>query len=224
MLELPVASCPECPLGTSGRCAFVPRKVPAGTQLWPQGEVPPELVFVKSGLLASSATDASGQELGAAVRGPRSLLGFEALRGQPSRSAVEALTDTVVCSATATTVKQQAGLHGVSDPGDVGPNASALLQLALDELLRVERDGDLRSGSALSRVARFVMSWGNLIASGQHAPFSKRHVATLLGLRPETLSRCFRALKTAGVISDGRDVRVLDMARLEQFAKGDLAH
>lgn len=225
MLELPVASCPECPLGSSGRCAFVPRKVPAGTQLWPQGEVPPELVFVKSGLLASSATDAAGQELGAAVRGPRSLLGFEALRSQPSRAAVEALTDTVVCSATATTVKQHAGLNGsgFGESAEIAQSASALLQLTLDELLRVERDGDLRSGSALSRVARFVMSWGNLIASGQHAPFSKRHVATLLGLRPETLSRCFRALKAAGVISDGRDVRVLDAVRLEQFAKGDLA-
>ena len=88
MLDAPIPSCTECPLGATGGCAFIPRKLPAGTQLWPQGEVPRELVFVKSGLLALSATDSAGQELGAAVRGPRSLLGFESLRGLAARSSL----------------------------------------------------------------------------------------------------------------------------------------
>ena len=207
MLDAPIASCTECPLGGSGGCAFIARRVPAGTQLWLQGEVPAELVLVKSGLLAMSATDSAGQELGAAVRGPRSLLGFESLRGQQARASVEALTDTVVCTS-----------------ARLPASASALLQLTVDELLRAGRDGDLRSGSAVSRVARFVLDSGSLIASGQHAPFSKRHVAALLGLRPETMSRCLRALKNAGVIASDRDVRILDEPRLRELARGAPLH
>jgi CRP-like cAMP-binding protein len=200
--------------------------VTAGTQLWQQGEVPPELVFVKSGLLASSATDSAGQELGASVRGPRSLLGFESLRGQPARAAVEALADTVVCTATPTTLRQHTGLQGsgYGDAAELAANASAMLQLTLDELCRIERDGDLRSGSAISRVARFISSYGDLIASGQQAPFSKRHVATLLGLRAETLSRCLRQLKTTGVIGEGPGIQVLDAPKLEQLSRGELTH
>lgn len=163
--------------------------------------------MVKSGLLAMSATDSAGQELGAAVRGPRSLLGFESLRGQQARASVEALTDTVVCTS-----------------ARLPASASALLQLTVDELLRAGRDGDLRSGSAVSRVARFVLDSGSLIASGQHAPFSKRHVAALLGLRPETMSRCLRALKNAGVIASDRDVRILDEPRLRELARGAPLH
>ena len=209
-------------MGPNSGCAFVPRKVSVGTQLWSQGEVPSELIFVKSGLLAMSATDSAGQELGAAVRGPRSLLGFESLRGQMARASVETLTDAVVCSATPVTVRQRTGLQGTGfgSSAELAASASALLQLTLDELLRVERDGDLRSGSAVSRVARFILSSGALIASGQHAPFSKRHVAALLGLRAETMSRCLRQLKTAGVITSGRQVRILDEARLRECARG----
>lgn len=222
MLEEPVGKCLDCPLGANGDCAFAPRTLPAGAQLWLQGEVPNELIFVKSGLLGVSTTDLAGLELGTGVRGPRSLLGFESLRAQPARASVESLTEAVVCWATPAAVHQRAGLYGVgSGPiQDIAFNAAALLQLTLDELLRVERDGDLRSGSALSRVARFILSSGALIASGQHAPFSKRHVAALLGLRPETMSRCLRALKTAKLITAGREVRVLDEARLRELARG----
>ena len=42
MIEHPISACGECPMSTNGSCAFVPRKVPAGTQLWAQGEVPRE--------------------------------------------------------------------------------------------------------------------------------------------------------------------------------------
>lgn len=222
MLDAPVHTCSECPLGSSGDCAFIPRRVPAGTQLWPQGDVPRELIFVKSGLLAMSSTDASGQELGTAVRGPRSLLGFESLRGQAARASVDALTDVAVCAATPTTVRQRTGLQasGYGPSASLAASASALLQLTLDELLRVERDGDLRTGSAVSRVARFILSSGGLIASGQQAPFSKRHVAALLDLRPETMSRCLKALKTAGAIGPGRDVAILDEPMLREFARG----
>lgn len=218
MLDAPVASCSECPLGAHGACAFIPRKVTAGTQLWQQGEVPRDVLFIKRGLLAMTATDSAGQELGAAVRGPRALVGLEALRHQPARATLEALTDAVVCTATPATVLQCTGRQGIGSSDQQAANTAALWQLTLDELLRVERDGELRSGPANSRVARFLLVSGELIASGHHGPFSKRHVAALLGLRPETFSRCLRALHDAGLIASGREVRVLDEAGLREVA------
>ena len=220
MLDSPaVPSCLECPLGAFGGCAFTSRRVARGTQLWSQGEVPPEVIFVKSGVLGLSTSDASGAEVATAVRGPRSLLGFEALRGQSASSSMEALTDSVVCMASPLTVWQNAGLRSSGAAGSPHSAAStnALFQLTLDELLRLGRDSERRSGSAMARVARFLGEHGDLITTRRHAPFSKRHVASLLGLRPETFSRCLRVLEAAGVISRGPDLRVLDSSRLQDF-------
>ncbi len=219
MLDAPVASCAECPLGAQSVCAFVPRKLTAGTQLWQQGEVPGELVFIKRGLLARSAIDPAGRELATAVRGPRSLLGVEALRGQPARASMEALTDATVCAATPATVRQSTGMmdSGHGHLPAQSANTRALWQLTVDELLRVERDFELRCGSAASRVARFILVSGGLIASGGRGAFSKRHVAALLDLRPETVSRCLRTFASAGLIVSGRAVRILDAPGLQEL-------
>lgn len=103
MLDSPVHGCSDCPLNSQGRCPFVARRVPAGTTLWSQSDVPREIVFVKDGLVSITANDATGHEVMSAVRGPRALLGFEALRNRPARGAVDALTDVQVCSAEPTT-------------------------------------------------------------------------------------------------------------------------
>lgn len=223
MLENPVHECHDCPLNSGGRCPFVNRRIPAGTTLWSQGDVPREVVFVKDGLVSLTSNDATGHEVLSAVRGPRALLGFEALRNQPARGAVDALTDVQVCSAEPTTVRHWVGLAegAVSPPTrDVSASATTLLNLALDELDRTTRDIDLRSGPALSRVARFLLASSKLIDAGRQAPFSKQHVAQLLGIRAETMSRCLKKLQTAGLIESGRTVKIRDTERLAEVARG----
>lgn len=224
MLDLPVHECTECPLNSHGRCPFVTRKVNAGTALWNQGDVPREVVFVKDGLVSISSSDATGHEVMSAVRGPRSLLGFEGLRVQPSRGAVDAITDAHLCTADASVVRQWAGLDSTSSTQREAPatqtSATSLLSLALDELERTARDLDLRSGPALSRVARFLLASAKLIDAGRQAPFSKQHVAQLLGIRAETMSRCLKKLQTAGVIESGRTVKIRDAERLAETARG----
>lgn len=210
MLDAAITSCAECSLGAEGACPFVPRKVAAGTALWQQGEVPRELLFVKRGLLARSTSDAAGRELGTGVRGPRSLLGVEALRGQAARASIEALTDAIVCAATPQTLRQSTGAQSAT--------TRALWQLTVDELLRVERDFELRCGAAASRVARFILLSGGLIVSGRRGAFSKRHVAALLDLRPETVSRCLRAFASDGLIAPGLEVRIIDAPGLQEIA------
>jgi CRP-like cAMP-binding protein len=199
--------------------------VPAGTTLWSQGDVPREVVFVKDGLVSLTSNDATGHEVLSAVRGPRALLGFEALRNQPARGAVDALTDVQVCSAEPTTVRHWVGLVDGSTappPRDVSASATTMLNLALDELDRTTRDIDLRSGSALGRVARFLLASAKLIDAGRQAPFSKQHVAQLLGIRAETMSRCLKKLQTAGLIESGRTVKIRDAERLAEVARGNV--
>lgn len=214
MLRDSVRNCEECPLGPTTACRFKPKKLEAGTQAWGQGDDELPLLFVKEGVLGVSASDAEGRELMAGVRGPRSMLGLEALRDQPARATVVALTEATVCSATPRTLKPQLSLS----------ETTTLLDFALDELTQATRDADLRTGPALSRVARFLLRYGSLLAPGRRAPFSKRHVAALLDVRPETMSRCLRTLAEAGLITSTRAVGVKDAVKLESVASGHLLH
>jgi CRP-like cAMP-binding protein len=199
MIDEPVARCSECVVNGAGRCPFTTRTVQAGERLWMQGDVPREVLFVKDGLVSLSTTEPSGEESLSAVRGPRSLLG------------TEALTDVTVCASAPTSIAQW-----------VGPAtpASALVGLLVDEHSRHTRDANLRTGPSLARLARFLLEFSKLVEGGRKAPFSKQHVARILGMRAETLSRCLRQLVDAGVIESGRHVRVRDSNRLATIARG----
>jgi CRP/FNR family transcriptional regulator, cyclic AMP receptor protein len=213
MFELPVHACTDCALNGSGRCPFVNKKIKAGQTFWMQGDVPRELFFVKDGLVTLSSTEPSGTETLSTVRGPRSLVGTEALQGRPSPVNVEALTDVTVCAADANTVQRW---MGPATP------AATLLGLTLDELNRNARDLNFRSGPSLARVARFLLEYARLIDAGRQAPFSKQHVARLLGMRAETLSRCLRQLVDDKLIESGRHVSILDVEKLTQVARGSV--
>ncbi len=208
MLHPAVPSCDQCALGACPPCRYKPRAIDRGERLWAQGDQPAAVIFVKEGVLGLSATDANGRELSAGVRGPRSMLGLEGLSQQPARSSVVALTPAVVCSLPATEVRTNLSLR----------EATTLLDLALDELAQSARDAALRVGPAISRVARFILDYGALCVPGARAPFSKRHIAELLDLRAETMSRSLRVLVDAGLIRPG--LRVCDEAALEAVAQG----
>ncbi|MBL8921405.1 MAG: Crp/Fnr family transcriptional regulator [Myxococcaceae bacterium] len=216
MFEKPVESCAACPLHAGGRCVFVPRKVSAGERLWEQGEVPPEVAFVQSGTVALTATDAEGGHWWNGVRGPKSLLGVEAIQGRPARARAEVVTDASLCTVDPVALRLQVGADG--SPPQYPELTSALVPLLLEELDRRSEETQGRSGTALARVARFILEHSEVVESGQRGPFSKRHVASMLGIRPETMSRCLAALTKDNVITVGRHISVNDRARLEAIA------
>jgi CRP-like cAMP-binding protein len=198
-----------------GRCRFVQRKISAGELLFEQGDVPSEVTFVQKGTVALTAKDASGASWWNGVRGPRSLIGIEAIQGRPARAKAQVVTDSEICSADPIALKVQLD---ASAAGGLSEVAAALLPLLLDELDRRSEEMQGRSGSALARVARFILEHSEVVAGGQRGPFSKRHVASMLGIRPETMSRCLAALTREGVITADRTVTVNDRARLEAIA------
>ena len=212
MLRRRVDNCADCELFHGSRCVFAPRAVKADSVLNSQGTVPSEVGFIKSGIVAVSATNVAGEQTWGAVRGPRSLLGFEALEGEKSQCEIRALTEVEMCSATVPTVKFMLG----SPDG-----ARRLFGLTLTEVLEQRRDVDFRSGSAEARVARFALACERLIGHGSGRPISKARVAALVGIRPETLSRILRRFSAHGLLDSKSGIRVLKRAALATLADGD---
>lgn len=212
MLRRPVHDCNDCELKVAGKCVFARKKFTADTVLVAQGALPTEIGFVRSGVISMSAVSGDGEQTWGAVRGPRSLLGVEAVEGTPSACEVRTLTEVEICAATVPVVKTWLGSTGA---------ARTLFNLTLTELLEQRRDVDFRTGSIQARVARFALAYERLIGTNDvHRPLSKARVAGLMGMRPETLSRVLRRFSTRGILDSASGMRVLDRAALEALAEG----
>lgn len=212
MFKDPVDQCQTCELGRAGACPFTPRLVSRDAVVSTQGEITGEVGFVKSGILVMSTVGSRGDEQRVSVRGPRSVVGLEALEGQTAAEEVRALTDVVLCRSEVARVKRWAS---------AGPAANALLQLAITELALRRAEVDLRQGPAISRVARFALAYANLVQSGRGKHFSKERVARMLGMRPETFSRILRKLSDQRLIDSKVGIKVLDAPALERMSQTD---
>jgi CRP/FNR family cyclic AMP-dependent transcriptional regulator len=212
----PVTDCNTCTLGvaSAGRCRFTPSAREAGASLCAQGERPRTVYFVKEGFVALSAVSPKGSELVLTLRGPTSLLCSEAMTNEPSAYEVRALSRVKLC-----------GIAGDAMSQWVGPERSparVVLDLVLAES-RMQRDEvNFRQGDCMSRVARFALAHAKFLADRPNA-VRKQVVARLLGMRPETLSRCLTRLEQDGVVDASRGVKVLDQRRLAAIAMEDVA-
>jgi CRP-like cAMP-binding protein len=212
----PVTDCQACSLGiaSQGRCRLTPTARESGATLCAQGERPRTVYFIKEGFVALSAVSPRGTELVLTLRGPTSLLCTEALQGEPSPFEVRALSRVKLC-----------GISGDAMGQWIGPEKSPA-RVVLDLLLaesRMQRDEvNWRQGDCLSRVARFALAHARFLADRPNA-VRKQVVARLLGMRPETLSRCLTRLERDGVLDASRGVRVLDARRLAAIALEDTA-
>ena len=212
MLRLPVHDCGDCELGAAGACVFARKTVEPDALIILQGAVSAEVSFVRRGVIALSTVSRSGDQTWAAVRGPRSLLGVEAVTGATSACEVRALTEVEICSATVPVVKTWLDSAG---------GARALFDLTLTELLEHRRDVNFQTGTAEARVARFAISCERYIATAsRERPLSKARVAALVGMRPETLSRVLHRFSERGYLDSSAGVRVLNRAALEALAEG----
>jgi CRP-like cAMP-binding protein len=212
MLRRPVHDCGDCELNAGGKCVFARKTLEPDALIVPQGAVPTEVGFVRRGMIALSTVSRSGDQTWGAVRGPRSLLGVEAVSGSPSACEVRALTEVEICAATVPVVKSWLGSVG---------GARTLFDLTLIELLEHRRDVDFQTGTAEARVARFALACERYIGTGSRVrPLSKARVAALVGMRPETLSRVLHRFSERGYLDSSSGVRVLDREALEALAEG----
>jgi len=175
---------------------------------------PRNVYFVKEGFVSLSSVSPRGSELLLSLRGPSSLLCTEALQDEASSYEVRALSRVKVC-----------GISGDAMTQWIGPEKSAarvVLGLLLGESRQQRDEVNWRQGDCLSRVARFALAHARFLADRPNA-VRKQVVARLLGMRPETLSRCLTRLEKDGVVDASRGVRVLDQRRLAALAMEDNA-
>ena len=211
MSEAAVSSCAICPLGqlTRARCPFTPVQRPAQAIICREGEYHSAVYWIRDGLVLLGTVEGRGFERSLTFRGPRSLLCVEALRHEASTFDVRALSLVKLCSCSASEL-----LGAIASDGSV---AHAFVDLLLAELKNRRGDEQWRSGSSLSRVAHFVLAYG--ADRSVLSYFQKQTAAGLLGMRPETFSRCIRQLTSAQVIGkDWRHLAILDRQRLETLA------
>ena len=206
-LAAAVSSCEDCVIGkaASRRCPFVAQQLPARSVVCSQGELPGRVIFVRDGLLALASTDSVGGEGGLTLRGPRSLLCLEALLGLPAPTEIRALSDVKLCCLSSGRLMQWVGPE--SSPG------RAMVALLLSELHQRQQDLGWLQGKSLTRLARYLLARDLWPEDGR--PLRKQTLARLLGMRPETLSRCLRQLVARGVIDAGREHRVRDVTALK---------
>lgn len=79
---------------------------------------------------------------------------------------------------------------------------------------------ELKSTSSLERLARYIMARAEADGNKSttlHIPYEKQTLASLLGIKPETLSRAFRRLEEHGVELAGRTIDIKDRAALERL-------
>ena len=81
----------------------------------------------------------------------------------------------------------------------------------------------LKSTSGHERVARYLLTLSQSQAdpSDMKLPYDKQTLASLLGIKPETLSRAFNRLKDHGVHVDGPRIRIKNRSALRQFLSRD---
>jgi CRP-like cAMP-binding protein len=92
----------------------------------------------------------------------------------------------------------------------IGPSrspAQAVLDLLLQETRFRHLEHNLREGSCLQRVARFALAYSAFLEERPDA-VRKQVLAKMLGMRPETLSRCLTRLEQCGAIDASHGVRV----------------
>ena len=168
--------------------------------------------FIKKGavLITRSVDEERVEGTPWAIRRPGGFLGLEGLVGTPHLDSARALTDVTLCSAALDAVEAWLAARR--------PAA----RVVLDSVLRSgSRERPLR-GNADGTAPRRAASW--LLENADRrlpAAMSRRVMAGLLGMRPETLSRALRTLAQRGAIRHGRtNIEILDRGRLRSIANG----
>ncbi|HET7606657.1 MAG TPA: helix-turn-helix domain-containing protein [Sphingomicrobium sp.] len=190
---------------------FAPR-----AELFRDGEIPGHLHVVLSGLVDLSCSY-RGQECTALMMAAGDVfIPAAALYSEPYLISASALTASRILMIDADVVRREA-------------RSCTELALALARVLagqwrvalKIILDLKLRSPS--QRLAAFLLRLHDGAQSGSPAelPFSKRQLASRIGMQPETLSRTLQTLAANGLHLRGRQIIITNRAAAEEFCGPD---
>jgi CRP-like cAMP-binding protein len=166
-------------------------------------------MLLRAGEVILRALSATGDETTLGLRGPESLLGLEAVEDAPSPVEVRAATDVTVCAIDPSLFRRWLGPERTP--------AATMLSYAVQEAGRRGAERVSLTGDASARVARFLLD--RFEATERKAiEVPLQVVASLLSMRPETLSRILSQFRSAGALAPGRTVMLADIAQLRALA------
>jgi len=167
--------------------------------------------YVLDGQVVLTAASAHGEEHASSVRGQGSLIGYDALLDAPSPFEIRALGRVELEVAEAAALERWA-----RDEPDV---AVAMAQALATEATRLAVERRMLLGPATHRVARFLIAreQNPLMEAWRTAP--QHTVASMLSMRPETLSRALKGLHAQALVKDGpgRQLAVRDLEGLRRL-------
>ena len=191
-------------------------RYPARTQLFAAGENASHLYIVLSGLVDLSCSY-NGSECTALMMAAGDLfMPAAALYSEPYLVSAQTLTPARIMMIDARLMREEAPkcpelAHGLARV------LAGQWRVALKIIL------DLKCRSPSQRLGAFLLRLSDV--SGGEAPaeipFSKRQLASRIGMQPETLSRTLQTLAANGLYLRGREIIVTNRASIEAFCGPD---
>ena len=188
----------------------------AGATLFEGGNRPKQLHVVLSGII-DLASRYEGHECTAVMMAAGDVfMPAAALHAEPYLISARALTTARVLMIDAATVRREAQ-HCTELALALARVMAGQWRVALKIIL------DLKCRSPSQRLAAFLLRMHDEAQAGQMAevPFSKRQLASRIGMKPETLSRTLQTLAANGLYLRGRQIIVTNREAAKRFCGPD---
>jgi CRP/FNR family transcriptional activator FtrB len=198
-------------LGAARVERFAPRE-----ELFTKGQIPDDLHIVLSGIIDLSCSYKSSECTALMMAAGDVFMPAAALYSEPYLVSANSLTASRILMIDAEAVRSEA-------------KGCAELALALARVMAgqwrvaLKIILDLKCRSPSQRLAAFLLRLYDSVEPGTQAeiPFSKRQLASRIGMQPETLSRTLQTLATNGLYLRGREIIVTNRKAAEEFCGPD---
>lgn len=198
-------------LASSRTERFAPR-----AEMFRDGEAPAHLHVILSGIVDLAATYKGSECTALMLAAGDVFMPAAALYSEPYLVSARALTACRILKIDAGVIRQEARscvelAHGLARV------LAGQWRVALKIIL------DLKCRSPSQRLAAFLLRLhdGSQPGTIAEVPFSKRQLASRIGMQPETLSRTLQTLAANGLYLRGRQIIVTDRAAIEEFCGPD---
>lgn len=196
----------------------------AGEAIYHEGDEATGIYCVSSGLVGIRKVDSDGESVLLRLVRPGQTFGYRSLlTGTPHGVSAEALKEGRICQVPAATVHRMAA----ESPALV---MAFFRHLAEDMAEAENKVMETVTASCRVRFLRLLMAFGGESEAEAGArvrlelPVSRQDIASLIGVRSETMSRVIRAIENEGLAHfKGRHVDIPDARRLADESLGSLA-
>jgi CRP/FNR family transcriptional activator FtrB len=188
----------------------------ARSELFTRGQIPKELHIVLGGIIDLSCAYKSNEYTALMMAAGDVFMPAAALYAEPYLISAHALTASRILMIDAEIVRREAKRSTELALG-LARIMAGQWRIALKIIL------DLKCRSPSQRLAAFLLRLHDAaeVAHPAEIPFSKRQLASRIGMQPETLSRTLQTLAANGLYLRGREIIVTNRAAAEAFCGPD---